>query len=424
MNGLPHLDPLQAPSTRQPKYVGAITIGIFMVAFCYRMGVLLAFPNVNLIQPMEMERVARSYATTGELANPYVLPTGPTAHVPPLYAILLGTAYRIWGTGESGQTAQHVLGWLFSGLRCALIFPLALYLGFDQITAAVAATLGTFYIAAFATELRGGWEAPLAAVLLIGLVYLFVRLARRRTLSAGEALAYGLFTGLSFLTSSALIPVVTGFVVVNAVLLRSHLRKYCIWLVIFAFTTLAVMAPWGIRNQRQLGRFILTRSNFGGSVWLGYHEGAAVSADELKYGDPNTSPVTAERVRRLGEVAFNNEMFSEALAWIRSHRAQAATMAAQHVVYFWFPPGRPMWLRVSRAMLTLLAWTGWFLMWRSGHPALIPITTIWVTFPPLYIIIYWSSRHRYPMESTLLLCAGFAMATCAGAFIKALRSRR
>jgi hypothetical protein len=394
------------------RQVAAITAGIFVIAFCFRMAVLMMFPNVNYITPREMEKLGRSWAETGELANPYVIPTGPSAQSPPVYPILLGMVYRIWGTEDTGQTVQHALGWTFSALRSALLFPLALYLGLDVVTAGIAAFLGTFYIAAFATELRGAWDAPLTACLLIGVMYLFVRLERKGKLSAGEAVLYGLFVGFSLLEASALLPVAAGFVAVNGWHLRKQIRKYAVWCLVFGLTAFAVLAPWGIRNQRRLGKFILTRSEFGIAVWLGFHEGAVLSALESATDDPNASPEMAAEVRDMGEVAFNEKKLVEAKTWIRENPGRTAELALMHLVNFWLPPAEPFAIRVVRDILTLGAWAGWILMWRRKNPARWPILTVWVTFCPLYLIIYWSSRHRYPMESTLLMAFAYAVASC------------
>lgn len=111
---------------------------VFVAAFAVRLGLNFALPDLYSIPPMKMERVAASFGATGELANPYMTPTGPTAHLLPLYPILLGTLYRLFGTGTEGQIAQHVWGCLLA-LRCGLIFPLALYLKADRTTAMIAA---------------------------------------------------------------------------------------------------------------------------------------------------------------------------------------------------------------------------------------------------------------------------------------------
>ena len=111
---------------------------IFLSALAIRIGLLFLFPSFDFIRPMEMERVARSFAETGVLANPYATPTGPTAHVLPLYPMLLGAIYRIWGSGQTGRMVQGLFSCTLASLRCALLFPFALFMGLDRRTAQLA----------------------------------------------------------------------------------------------------------------------------------------------------------------------------------------------------------------------------------------------------------------------------------------------
>jgi hypothetical protein len=54
-------------------------------------------------------------------------------------------------------------------------------------------------------------------------------------------------------------------------------------------------------------------------------------------------------------------------------------------------------------------------LWRQNPKTVILILAIWITFPVIYYIAAWSSRYRYPMEWSMLLCAA--------AFLDALHSR-
>ena len=368
---------------------------------------------------MEMERVARAWAETGQLANPYILPTGPTAHVLPVYPVVLGTIYRICGTGHAGQAAQGLFSAVLAALRCALILPLALFLGFDRASAALAAALGVLYIPAFATELRGGWEAPLAALLLMALVYAFVRRIRQDTLSLKEAGVCGVLTALCWLTSAALIPVAAGYAAITAFTARARLRQRASWIAVYAITTILFVLPWGIRNEARLGRFILLRSNLGLEVWMAYHAGASAGAlDPVNNLHPAVNLQQARRVQRLGEIRFNQEVLAESLKWIQADPLQAAKLTLLHFTYFWLPPAQTLLVRLLRVSLTLLAWAGCWMLWRTRHPAFLPVLTIWLTFPLIYIIVYWSSRYRYPIEWTLLLCAAFFIAHSARAVLR------
>jgi hypothetical protein len=327
-----------------------------------RVGLLIAFPDFNAIQPMEMERVGRSFAETGTLANPYILPTGPTSHVLPLYPIVLGAIYRIWGAGERGQMAQHLWGCTVSALRCALIFPLALYLSAGRRAAWIAALAGVFYISAFATEIRGAWEAPLSALLLMGICYGAVRLVRSGRLTAGNALGYGMYVGVCALVSSPLLALSGAMGVAGLWAFRRRLGRFVVWAGACFLIVALMMLPWALRNRQQLGRTVWMRSNFGLEFWLAYHDGSTAGVQEADTSKPSPhpayNPASAALVRQLGEIRYNDELKTEAWTWIQSHRAEAARLFVMHIVYFWFPPGNAL-VRLVRTGLTVLAAEVW-----------------------------------------------------------------
>ena len=91
------------PPSRSRLFTSVIVI--FALAFALRLTLAILFPTFGVAAPSEMERVARSWAMTGQLANPYLVPTGPTAHLAPLYPMLTGSILWMFGTGEGGGFA-------------------------------------------------------------------------------------------------------------------------------------------------------------------------------------------------------------------------------------------------------------------------------------------------------------------------------
>jgi hypothetical protein len=90
--------------------------------------VLITKPYVNLDR-FEMERAAISLAETGVLGNPYAIPTGPTAHVAPLYAGLLAIIFSLFGTGVDGEIVKVCLSTVLSVVPYSLMPRLAESLG-------------------------------------------------------------------------------------------------------------------------------------------------------------------------------------------------------------------------------------------------------------------------------------------------------
>ncbi|MEO8660075.1 MAG: hypothetical protein ABI693_16510 [Bryobacteraceae bacterium] len=385
---------------------------VFFVALAIRVALLLLAPGFGQLPPMEMERVARSLAAGRGLANPFATPTGPTAHLLPLYPMVLGVIYKIWGTGSTGILVQGLFSCTLASLRCALLFPLARLMSLDSRTAGLASLLSVFYIPAFATEIRGGWDAPLTALFLMGLAWLAILIARRPILSLRSAIGSGFLVGLSTLLSAVLLASSLGFMAAGALVFRRRLRAYLTWCIVCGAVVLLCLTPWALRNRQQMGKTIWLRSNFGFELWQAYHEGAGVGAlDTSALLGPAVNVEISNRVAVIGEVEFQASMERDALRWIQAHPIKAGQLFLAHGIYFWFPPGQWLPLRLVRALLTVLAWAGLWILLARKSPAGYILAVIWIVFPLIYYVVYWSSRYRYPMEWTLLLAA--AVVPCA-----------
>jgi hypothetical protein len=95
---------------------------IFVLSFVVRGAVLASgLPPSDFFRPRgENGRVAFSLARRGQFADPYMVPTGPTAHPTPVYAGMLGLIYRQFGVTP---TANHVRGLLAIAAFSALYAP-------------------------------------------------------------------------------------------------------------------------------------------------------------------------------------------------------------------------------------------------------------------------------------------------------------
>ena len=72
---------------------------IFLLSFAIRVDRLNHMNPRHLVptDDRELGAIAISLVKTGEFANPYILPTGPTAHLPPLPPLIDSLIYRAYG---------------------------------------------------------------------------------------------------------------------------------------------------------------------------------------------------------------------------------------------------------------------------------------------------------------------------------------
>jgi len=389
-----------------PRCIVKSMIIVFVMAFAARFALVLLLPDFDVPIRGEMERVAISWASTGQLANPYSTPTGPTAHVSPLYPVLLGSIYKLFGTGAGGHLAQAVFACVISAARCAMLLLLAFLFGLGLRTGLIAGVFGMFYITAFNTELRGSWEAPLAGLFLMVLTLLAMRFSNAPVFGLRTAVAYGVFCGVGVLLSPTLAPPMAAFLAGTVPMGKRDWKRFAAWLSVLLGGAFLILVPWLVRNQLVMGSPVL-RSNFGLELSLAYNEHARAGAFDSDITDthPILNPAISRHVAQVGELSFNRERETQAWTWIRHHPAATFRLFSEHVLYFWFPPARNALLKVALGIITVTS-IGGFLQLRSrNRHASFLIVLIWMSFPLIYYVTYWSSRYRYPIEWTLVLCS-------------------
>ena len=91
---------------------------------------------------MESQSIAESLARTGQFANPFRTPTGPTAHLAPAHPLLLAGLMTLFPNDSSYETAKQVLSSLAASLLYAILPLAALALGLARRAGLIAGWLG------------------------------------------------------------------------------------------------------------------------------------------------------------------------------------------------------------------------------------------------------------------------------------------
>jgi len=153
---------LSPTSSARTRLLIAATV-IFTCSFVVRLGfdfAVRAYRNgpgeLRPTDRSEFVNIAETFARDGRLADPYSLPTGPTAHMPPIYPILLGSVYRVFGLGVSGEIAAHCLNIFFVSIMYALLPLAAISLGLSVRAGMLAGIMGAMVPFHVFVELRGG----------------------------------------------------------------------------------------------------------------------------------------------------------------------------------------------------------------------------------------------------------------------------
>jgi hypothetical protein len=380
---------------------------VFLVALAVRLFFLTLVPE-DAFRPStdwELDSIAMSIVTTGEFANPYILPTGSTAHLPPIPPAILALIYKLFGiTMTAGIT-----GWLFRMLAQSAIWGLLPWIGERTGLGWKAGLIGGIAGALFPLWLAHG-EAP-AAVLLGLLVVAVVRRWESVPRPAGSLLLGAAF-GISFHVQPAFLPVLLGYLGFE-LWWRSDRGKWRSAALV-ALAAFLACVPWGVRNYRTFDAVFFVRSNFGLELRMGNHEGAEASIDHPHFrGEPphpRTHPAEALKIREWGEVSYMRESRDTALEWIGSNPGTFARLTTERIAFFWLGPRTPPGMALLFIPLAGLALLGAVRAFRTlpaprAAALLIPL----LTFPPIYYLVPWQHRYRFPIEWILYLLAGYAV---------------
>jgi hypothetical protein len=368
------------------------------------------------IRSAEVELSAISLLENGELGNVYHDPTGPTAHVSPVYPLVVAAIYAVFGVNTlAAMLVQSFLAAATIAATLCCLPWLARRCGLHEAAGWLAAfTLAVLPINYF-YESFGDWEQPLAALVLIGLLACFLELRQTGWQRPRLVGALGLLSGVAALLSPSLMPAIALMLLVEFVWPTAPRRRVFAGAVCVVTLTAVLVAPWLIRNYYLLGGFVPLRSNFGMELSFGNHPESTGSSN-VDWSDPDMSskmrhphPNAAEcrKLAEMGEIAYMRQRQAEAIDWIRANPERFAELTVQRFRMFWFP-GREMFNNASLSTqikiagfgaISALMFLGLFrLAWtRNGSFGLIAAALFGATF--IYMITHVELRYRLPIHA-------------------------
>jgi hypothetical protein len=389
----------------------------FLLIFLVHLGVqgfFLTKVPTESVRPhtrWEVPAVAMSLYERAEYADPYCLPTGPTAHMPPFQPALMATAYRLLGPTLIAGYVLWVIGIAFYGVMYAMLPWLGARLGLGARAGLVGGLVGALI------PRWPGYAEGLAAVAIGLMAAVFVRRWSSGPVTSGGSLLLGLAMGLSFHVTPSLLPAALGLVAFEAVWLRRPTRWRGAALTLLGMTLACV--PWTWRNYQSLGGLFFIRSNFGLELRMGNHEGAGATLHLSARGGterhPRTKAEEARKVRQLGELGYMRQAGREATAWIRSHPAEFLRLTGLRVAQFWLGPIDDLPVALGISLLTLLSVVGAWRSWpRLNVPQRAALLIPLLTFPLVYYLVGFEARYRQPMDGLQLLLAAAALVSMTG----------
>ena len=429
---------------------------IFWVGFALRVMVILVGHTYriragqgNFDFGFEAGRIARSLAMGQGYANPFNGMSGPTAWLPPVYPLLMGAAFKLFGVYTRGAAlALMVVDSAFSAAVAPAVYEIAARCfdarGIARRSAKVAAPVALWsawlwavYPAALQYAVHWVWEMSVTACLFSWAMVVALRLR-----GVGEEVAAatptqddetvmngapGLVAGLSLWF---VLGVLWGLIALTNASLLLCLPAMMVWIawpelrgfrlgrgtitgaVLTCVAFAAVLAPWVVRNERVMHAPVLTRDNFGVELY----NSSLLSNDGLPWGTAmplwEGDPVFRQ-YEQMGEVKFARMRQQQAIANLRSRPGKFAGWTLDRFLFFW--DGTPHaanghWVgeylrQLSYCFLSVCGLLGLGLMlWRRVEGAGL-FALVFALAPLVYYMVTVQPRFRHPIEPLIAVLA-------------------
>ena len=381
---------------------------IFILAFGVRAYSLRHIPVINLLPnpDRELGAIARSLTETGQFANPYIIETGPTAHLPPIPPAIFALINYWFGF-------TNTAGCIFIGFTIAtysVIYALMPWitdrLGSGRPAGFVGGLIGTFMVE---PELSDHGEG-LAALLLGLLLVAFLDRWNNKQNSLIISLLVGLGIGVSFHVQPVLLLVFLGYFAFE-IGWRKGNRKLALSNML-ALGVVIACVPWAWRNYSVFHEFFFIRSNLGLELRMGNNPGAAATFEEMDrqgryYQHPRLLTKEALKVKELGEVEYMRQALDDVLIWIKENPWKFLKLTFLRFIHFWFDPLYHLPAAAPIVAFTIIAIPGARRLFQSQSlPQRIAILTPLITYPLIYYLVPYAPRYRTPIDWIIFMFAG------------------
>jgi 4-amino-4-deoxy-L-arabinose transferase-like glycosyltransferase len=358
----------------------------------------------------EMGWTARSIFLGHGFGSPFLPTTGPTALVPPLYPYLLAMVFHLFGL-YTAKSAFVILSFnsLCSALTCVPIY-LSVKETVGSRTALLAASAWALYPYAIYFSADRVWDYALTGLLFSLCVLAAQRVHRHTTLSSwfGLGLLFGV-TALSNPSIATTLPFLLAFA------LWRVFRNQRPWMLrgfATCFALAAILAPWCLRNYRDLHIVSPIRDGFWGEAYAGNN--GDTSESNPGWTHPASNPEQMRQYKALGEVAYMEQKKELTIEFVKAHPLLFAGVSLRRFFRFWtgFWSFSPSYLRLDYldvpnfffcSFLTVVMLRGVSHWWRWSRRTALSYMGLLVIFPLPYYFTHSSADYRQPIEPEIIV---------------------
>jgi len=404
---------LRARRASKDLWTETVTIFVvcFLVTFISNSGVRVGLADLlnvgsSVSGGIEPLAIAKSLASSGKFEDPFITPTGPTAHMGPIYPLYLAGILLAAKSAGVQAILLHLGASLFHALELASL-PLLSLAAFGEVEIGFIAGLLGILIPCF--NFLPLWDSSLTGLATIGFCFAATRVDARST--SGFA-GLGVLWGADLLLNPALAIPTATWALFAARKRHWSARKIGVGLLATVLTCL----PWTIRNYRVLGGFVLIRDNFGLELQVSNNDyatpGILQNVQSFVRFHPSKNADQIRAIRKQGELRYGRDKLRQAEAWIEANPGRFLALSIERVLQFWFPPVSPLrspFISIGIWLVTLFSVPGIVLVLRRSLPYGKALLWMLALGPIPYYLVQADPRYRMPFLWMSLLLAGYAM---------------
>ena len=345
----------------------------------------------------------------------------PTAFWPVGWPWLLSLAFRVGGVSI---WTVGVVNWLASALIGWLTLDLARRWTGSELAARAALLALAVYPNAILYVPLALTEVAYTALLMGGIWLLVTRPGWGMTVLAG--LVFGVATLVKAQTL-VIVPVILAIMLWREPGALRRMPAMAARGVLVLIAATLVIAPWTLRNHRELHAWVAVSTNGGITLLTGNNDSARGG-----YTPDDPLPRSIEPLKNRDEVGYDSQARRLGMDWIRAHRLRFVALLPLKLWHLWGPDGEGQWayetgswayraapqaFAIVRAANQLWYWlllaifviAPWRMMRRRIDWWLVPYAV--ALFPTLIAVVFsGQSRFHYPAMPFVCLIAGWVLA--------------
>jgi len=392
-----------------------ILLTIIAVAILLRIAAVIFIGNVNDPEGWEYSRLAdnivagKGYSYTWFEYDEVPDPPVPSAIEGPFYTYFLVALYDLPFKYWVIEIFQSLL-W---GGVVWLVYLIARSFKADRPVALAASAIATLF-PAFIYSPTQIHHTSFTMLFIMAAVYFAAHFRGKRPILS--AVGFGLAIGLYLLSE----PVGAIFAVVFSIwsLLRDR-KRALLPVAVAAAVTIAVIAPWQIRNFIVLEYPFFIKSTPGQTLWIGNNEaatGTTRNENDASIFYTDLPQELHERVKAEPTEAGRHKILKdEALSYIKSNPLTTLRRDLWRVKQLWVcdsnhPKDRHPLNQIPNTALLITGAAGLIILYRKRKlAAYTPAICLWGAYTVVYSIILVVPRYRFPMLVLLAIPAAYAL---------------